>query len=809
MTAQPGTPANNAGAIIKTQTGIAFVWAAGGTVSGLHIEGIKFMGTATGAYSHAIMLNDFLYGYTPHADNAVGLQLNLDGSTNYWGGQSSGSAISGFCKSNGLQLAWAGGSLIMAANTTNYVYLDKSNACAPASNTTGFNDNPPIATVTTNATQITNIRSWTGDAGDKNLCGGIATCNTLTAFTNLASGHVDIVRNYFQDFGDFAVVVGNSVVTYDISDNVFYRNNGAIDVGLYADGTVKENQLTLMAGATQSNYRIVGGSSNFFTHNVSDRISSNTTQPDVYIITLAPGGLISINDNKFGSENLGTNTCRIYAANPALPTQVNNGVSIIRNNFLGVANLGVSKVICIASPIDGWNISQNQFNAVSTVVDDAQPLNAGSKGNSVLGPNTYTATTNMILCTNGCVQFTRVEAPPTVPQESLSSSPRSNEMPELRNRITYSEDFTRGWVPSGVTVTPGQTDPFGTTRATDVRRDGSAANQGPTISINMTGAPAPFAGGTGQLVAKFWAKAGDKSGGALSNQLVVCIFDNTVNPAGCVGGQPTYNLSNSWRQYKFVVAGIRVTDAFTLVIYPGGQFQTNLAEDVYLFGVQVSDSDTDYVPTSGSVYADSTGNRYERKVWAAGGLVIGPSQNAPAVVAGTPVTGKCVQFDAAGNLTTSPSACGGGGGGSTKLDYQKAAASWTGNSADQTLYSTALPMIPAGACIRAKVWWVRTAGSGGITFKWWLGTTSSSYASITNSGTGLDSAAATFCNDPAGVSAQIIFSDPLFWGSSPSGGTIATPTENLGLAGVVLKFTANAASTETMNPKGWLVELVQ
>ncbi len=782
MVGQHGNNANNAGTIIHTQAGVPFVAGVGGSVSRLKVDGIKWIGPGgTTAGTHAILLGDLLSGYTPTAGSGLTVNLSAYGA--------------GFCKATGAGLSYAGGSVTVPANTTSYIFLDESNSCAPNVSTTGFGENPWVATVTTNATQVTNIQSWVG--------------------TNFANGRISIMNNSFQDFGDYPISFGNSTSTYSIADNKLYRTNGAIDIGLYADGTVSGNQITMMAGATQPSYRNIGGSSSFFSHNVSDRLSTNTTQPDIYIPVLAPGGLISINDNKFGSENLGTNTCRISAAEgvhpaPAFPS-ASNGIAILRNYFLGVAGSGVSKGICISSPVDGWNISQNQFNAVSTVVDDAQTIQAATKGNSVFGPNTYTANNNMILCTNGCAQFNRVEVPFTQAQEPVTSSPRNNEGREIRNRITYSEDFTQWTKSAGVTITPGQLDPWGTARAANVQRDGSAGSQSISIPVNMTGAPVQFAGGTGQGIVKVWLKAGDKTGGALSNQAVVCLFDNTMNPHGCVGGQPTINLG-SWWQYKFAVQGIKVTDSFYVIVYPGGQSQSNAAEDIYIVAVQVSDYDTDYVPTSGAVYADiTTGNRYERKLWAAGGLAVGASQAAPALVDGAPSNGKCVQFDAAGNITAAASACGSGGGsGAIKLDYQKAASNWTGSSGDQTIYSTTLPVIPAGACISAKAYWKRAAGSGGITFKWFLGATSANYSVITNGSTGPDYSTATICNDPGSQSSQTLFNEVVWWSGSAAGGTgYANPAENLAAPGVVLKFTANAANTETLTPKGWLIELVQ
>jgi len=60
--------------------------------------------------------------------------------------------------------SYAGGTLTMAASATNYVYLDQSNNCAPASNTTGFTDlTIAVASVVTGSstiTSVTDLRTW-------------------------------------------------------------------------------------------------------------------------------------------------------------------------------------------------------------------------------------------------------------------------------------------------------------------------------------------------------------------------------------------------------------------------------------------------------------------------------------------------------------------------------------------------------------------------------------------------------------------------------------------------------------------------
>jgi hypothetical protein len=80
-------------------------------------------------------------GYWPTAGS--GLTLNLAAGTAY-------------C--NGIVRTYAGGTLTLAASATNYVYLNISSSCVPASNTTGFSSTTiPVATVATSGTSITSI----------------------------------------------------------------------------------------------------------------------------------------------------------------------------------------------------------------------------------------------------------------------------------------------------------------------------------------------------------------------------------------------------------------------------------------------------------------------------------------------------------------------------------------------------------------------------------------------------------------------------------------------------------------------------
>jgi hypothetical protein len=100
-----------------------------------------------------------LQRYNAKYNNGVG--------TGYWPTAGSGLTLdiaggTAFC--NGTIVTYAAGTLTMTASQTNYVYLDSTVSCAPASNTTGFTSAQiPIATVVAGSstiTTITDVRSF-------------------------------------------------------------------------------------------------------------------------------------------------------------------------------------------------------------------------------------------------------------------------------------------------------------------------------------------------------------------------------------------------------------------------------------------------------------------------------------------------------------------------------------------------------------------------------------------------------------------------------------------------------------------------
>ncbi len=114
--------------------------------------------------------------------------------TGYWPTVGSGLTLNiaaGTVMCDQVATNYVGGTLTMAASQTNYLYLDQSNSCAPATNTTGFTDvHIPIASVTTNASSIiavTDLRTWFN--GGKNMVYNAARFPGADAEAKIAACH--------------------------------------------------------------------------------------------------------------------------------------------------------------------------------------------------------------------------------------------------------------------------------------------------------------------------------------------------------------------------------------------------------------------------------------------------------------------------------------------------------------------------------------------------------------------------------------------------------------------------------------------
>ena len=98
---------------------------------------------------------------------------------------------------------------------------------------------------------------------------------------------------------------------------------------------------------------------------------------------------------------------------------------------------------------------------------------------------------------------------------------------------------------------------------------------------------------------------------------------------------------------------------------------------------------------------------------------------------------------------------------------------------------------------------------GNKTFKWQFGSTVTAYAAITPVSSNLAYSIVTILNDPGSQTSQTMFLDTLVVGSAnPTFGLTSNPAQNTSGA-QSLTFLFNAANTETITPKGFVVEAIE
>lgn len=186
----------------------------------------------------------------------------------------------------------------------------------------------------------------------------------------------------------------------------------------------------------------------------------------------------------------------------------------------------------------------------------------------------------------------------------------------LINRAPRSEALDT-WGALGCTATTGESDPWGTTRACLVARDGS--------NMVITGA-----GGGGFTLLEGLARSFEQSSPPLGDRGFVSLWAKAgtartlflacEDGSGALQFQHNLVLGDDWKRYVIPVVWKNVAYVMQMILCPGG----NDAEvsDCYVTGFQVSDEDTDYLPTGATFEQTTTvGARYELGVEIAGETV--------------------------------------------------------------------------------------------------------------------------------------------------------------------------------------------
>lgn len=177
----------------------------------------------------------------------------------------------------------------------------------------------------------------------------------------------------------------------------------------------------------------------------------------------------------------------------------------------------------------------------------------------------------------------------------------------LLNRFPYSEAVDQ-WGELGMTVTTGQTDPWGTTRACLIERDGAdqivttaggggySLTEGCARSFDQTDLPEV-------CFLKFWAKAG------ATRTLWVSFGDG----GGLQPFQHTFTLGDDWKQYCVPVAWNITPGTLQMQIAPGGVYQQ--PGGCYVCAFQLDDVGGDYLLTPGATGGSSeAGQHFERAI---------------------------------------------------------------------------------------------------------------------------------------------------------------------------------------------------
>lgn len=416
----------------------------------------------------------------------------------------------------------------------------------------------------------------------------------------------DWIENEAQGGGNYWLyAAGNPSLRFFSIIHTWVFGSGGIYLSNNSDITLSDNYFECPQNV--ASFTTEGGSNHLTDNTFIYGACGTGTQPDVWLRPRTGGSVNFQNlfavDNKFGSEGEISGRNKVLVLGDS-GTYVSTA-TWHHNFFNGVAS---QKVFSLQSAIHGWTLDSNTVSNASTFLDDTYtPINTDFGPASEIFGNKYIDPSflgsPLKLCTNGCRGFSRIEYGPATSDEAYATLfPRDNESTlGLVNRVQNSENFAGScWSQSPaahITLTTGQTDPWGSTRATLLTRLGTAGPESLACGFNNTSL-------TNQLVLTFWAKAGT------GNTLEVSLFDNTVSAH--LPEKTPITLSSSWKRYKVTWGGIPTADSISLFVYPDGEGQTT--GTLSLVGMQISDYDSDYIATSVANATSAAGNSLQRPV---------------------------------------------------------------------------------------------------------------------------------------------------------------------------------------------------
>lgn len=442
----------------------------------------------------------------------------------------------------------------------------------------------------------------------------------------------------FRDSGSYGVELGQSVYPVTIKDVLFINNNGSFKDG-WASDFVVENVNFWSPPTTGTNPQLYtkGGARCLIKDSDferDDQVSAGDyQQPDIFFDadgngSGSTGSACKVVHTKFGPEGESPTRNRIEIGS-GTSTATNTFFDLtIEDNFFGGVNSGNPSGVPVklTNPVTRFRFVNNFGNGYTTIINDAFTTSQSDTGhnvfdcdNSFYNVGANSPTQGLALFSNGGLGFSRIcnvgqTADPTLRGAGVTESVKPTETPKVNNRVPQSEDFTSGtWSKSAAAnSTPpscGVSDPLGGTRACTITADGTGLAQ---LSITLSGTSLRSSG----LMLSIWAQQGTLT------MMQAQLLDNTTGKYA--PGAPPFTLGSDWVQYGYWWRSINTGHTFTLVLTLGNLAATFSTGTVKLFGVQVSDFNSDYCITSGASCSDTTvGTIFNRNITFGTGAISG------------------------------------------------------------------------------------------------------------------------------------------------------------------------------------------
>jgi hypothetical protein len=423
-----------------------------------------------------------------------------------------------------------------------------------------------------------------------------------SATFDMAAGLYVFEDLYVGGFGAPAMTFGVSCYYVRILGCIFSDNRTSLKFSHYSEAEILDNHFSNQ-GSTVCDRHVwlVGGSSMFriVGNNFENGGGVGTTE-DIFIAAARDGHYV-IENNKFGGESdiAGRAKITLTASGAAIEVNIN------RNRLLSQASLA-NTAIQIQGAIESCSINDNWFSGFARIVDDSFELvaNTGAQGHSSFTGNKIyqLGQGDLEVFTHGGRGFSALENPLGATEENAAYLQTMSETPGLSNRLSVSEAFDR-WTLNGVSAEPQQIDPMGTRRAFVVTKAGAPSGY---LALG-------FESPEKRMTFSLWAKAGT------ARKMQVSVY--AAAPKAAVEVR-TFVLTEQWQRFKWTVGGLEPSGSYQVIIYPDGQDAST--RSIFLFGAQAADHDSAYLPTQGTTaFCPRIGSRWERAVWAAGGITVG------------------------------------------------------------------------------------------------------------------------------------------------------------------------------------------